>query len=461
MARPIKFIQFGEGNFLRAFADYMIDCTNKANLLDAGVCVFNLRKSGSVEKIKKQNFKYNLISRGIENSKVSTKITEINAIVDALNPYEDFEKFINLATLPELRFVISNSTEAGIYFDNKDSASDKPPTSFPAKLTLLLKKRFDFFGGDNSKGLIVLPCELLERNGDALKDCILQYCTLWNFSEEFKTWLEKSCVFCNTLVDRIVSGKPSENETDKTVIALNDPLAVVAEPYMLWAIEAPSFVEDELPFKKCGLNVVFTNNITPFRNRKVMLLNAPHTLLSAIGLQMGINTVFEAVSNQDILQFLQIVMNNELAKTLSLPTEDLQNFSAEVLDRFRNPFLEHFLKSIANNAIAKCSVRVVVPLEKYINDFAKIPHAMAFGLAANIVLAFKDKSLLPTSEKFDELRNCQDLKLFAQLFAKNDFIMGSLANCQSLKTSLCEYVLQIETLGMKNALKEFLNGKTA
>lgn len=458
---PIKFLQFGEGNFLRAFADYMINQANSDGILNAGVCVFNLRKTGSVKKIKDNNCSYNLISRGIENGKASVKITKIDSIVDAVNPYEEFEKFTSLALLDELRFVISNSTEAGIYFDSSDTMDLCPPLSFPAKLTLLLNKRYEHFKGDSSKGLIMLPCELLERNGDTLKECVLKYATLWNLSEGFKSWLDSACVFCNTLVDRIVSGRPSENEKDENVIALNDPIAVVAEPYLLWAIEAPDFVEKELPFAKAGINVVFTKDISPYRSRKVTLLNAPHTLMSAIGLQMDIDTVLNAVSNSDILKFLQQAMFDELAKTLTLPEEELSGFANEVLDRFRNPYLEHFLSSIAGNAVAKCTVRVIPPLERYIQKFGKIPSAIAFGLSANIVMSFYNKTALPDSEKVAKLKASDNIEEFAKLFTENDFIMASLSNNEELKNLLVSNVLSIKNLGMQKALKEFLDGKLA
>ncbi len=459
---PIKVIQFGEGNFLRAFADYMLQELTRREMFSGGICVFNLRRTGSVEKIKKANFKYHLISRGIENSKPTSKITKIESITDALNPYQEFERFIELAKIPELRFVISNSTEAGIALNEIDALEARPPESFPAKLTLLLFERFKFFEADTSKGLVILPCELIENNATTLKNCVVTCAQKWALPQKFLNWLEKSCVFCNTLVDRIVSGHPSPTEQDPAVRNLDDPISVVAEPYLLWAIEAPESVARELPFDKCGLNVVYTNDIAPYRQRKVFLLNAPHTLMSAVGLQMGLNTVLDAVSNPTLRMYLENVIFNELAQTLPMPIDELTKYASDVLDRFANPYLEHFLKSIAENSIAKTIVRVVVPIENYFAKFGKLPNSLLFGLAANIVMAFNDKQKLPSIPEAKPLLETCNLREFVNLFATSNYFSGSvLCSNKKYAQTLSDFAEKINTQTMTNALKNYIDENIA
>lgn len=463
MSKTIKFLQFGEGNFLRAFVDYMICELNKHEFIDGGVRVFNVRKTGSVEKLKNNSCTFHLVSRGIgENGAISETI-KVDSIVDAINPYIDFKEFINSATMPDVRYVISNTTEAGIYFDANDKLEDCPPASFPAKLTMLLYRRFEHFNGDESKGWIMLPCELLERNGDSLKECVLKYADLWKLSDEFKSWLEKSCAFCNTLVDRIVSGHPSaDDKFIKNQAVLSDPLSVVGEPYLLWVIESPIALEADLPFAKCGLNVIFTNDISPYRARKVVLLNAPHTLMTAIGVLMKIPTVLDAVSDKLLGEYLQKLIFTELIDTLDMPRAELEAYANEILNRFRNPYLEHHLLSIANNAIAKCKVRAIPSLEKYIQKNKTFAPAIMFGLSANIAMAFANKDYLPTDDDAKVLANESDIEKFAEKLAMCKSFAGDvLSQDTDFRTCLIKTVKSIQQNGIEGALKEMLYGEIA
>ena len=463
MSKTIKFLQFGEGNFLRAFVDYMICEANNRQLLDGGVRVFNVRKTGSVEKLKANGCTYHLVSRGIGENGAVSETTKVDSIIDAFNPYTEFADFIGSALLPDVRFVISNTTEAGIYFDENDKLEDCPPTSFPAKLTLLLLRRFEHFNGDASKGLVMLPCELLERNGDSLKECVFKYAQHWNLSDAFKAWLENACVFCNTLVDRIVSGHPaSDDKFIKDQAVLSDALSVVGEPYLLWVIESPIALEDELPFAKCGLNVVFTNDISPYRARKVVLLNAPHTLMTATGVQMNIPTVLDAVSDKLVGDYLQKLIFSELIETLDMPRAELEVYANEILNRFRNPYLEHQLLSIANNAIAKCKVRAIPSLEKYLQKNKTFAPAIMFGLASNITMAFANKAYLPDTADAKPLLDETNLEIFAEKLACCESFAGeNFAQNADFKNELVRLVKSIQQNGIEGALKELLYGKIA
>ena len=456
----VKILQFGEGNFLRAFVDSMVCHANAAGVFAGGACVCNLRRSGSVEKIKNAGGVYNLISRGMQNGAAVSEITKIDSIIDAVNPYSEFEKFVSFAESETLRFIVSNSTEAGIRFSAADSLSDTPPETFPAKLALLLYKRWRHFGGDTAKGLIILPCELLERNGDALKECVLKYAELWKLEAEFTAWLCAACVFCNTLVDRIVSGHPSDDEKDPAVRALNDPISVVAEPYLLWAIQ-PKSVAAELPLDKCGLNVIFCDDIAPYRSRKVTLLNAPHTAMTAVGLLSGMQTVREAVEDPLVGKFVRGLMFEELVPTLALPQAESEAFAADVIDRFRNPFLEHKLKSIALNFVSKCNVRLVPPAEKYFEKFGKVPRRLAFAFAANILMTFADKSALGDSPEAAQTASKPTPEAFAEAFVSSPRFVGGLSENAEFKNAVVCFVKKIGERGIAGALGDFENGKSA
>ena len=427
---------------------------NRRANFGGGVCAMNLRRTGSVERLKAQGCKYNMIVRGMRGGEPIVEVSQIDSVVRALNPYEEFGEFAKFAESPDLRFVISNSTEAGIIFDAADKLSDAPPSTFPAKLAQLLWRRFEFFKGDASKGLIALPCELLERNGDALRGCVLKYARLWNLGGEFERWLERSCAFCNTLVDRIVSGLPSAEDARK--LGISDELAVVAEPYYLWAIEAPEFAARELPFKESGLNAVFVKDVAPFRARKVTLLNAPHTLMSAVAIQCGLATVLEAVSDDKVAEYLRRLMFGELVKTLDSPNGGLEDFAREVLERFKNPYLEHALKSIAMNSVGKCAVRAVPPAREYFTRFGHAPAATAFGLAANIKMAFETRAALPPA--LSHVAAEKDMLAYAAaILSSSDFFGGDRAGFAPVKTAVSGYLENIQNRGMPAALEDFLN----
>jgi tagaturonate reductase len=382
---PERILQFGEGNFLRAFANWMIHKMNKEAGFDAGVVAVQPIEQGLVKILNDQDGLYTLYLNGIKNGEAISEHEVIDCVQRGLNPYESYGEYLSIGDNPDLRFVISNTTEAGISYNEGDKLEDAPAKSFPAKLTALLHRRFKTFNGDGSKGLIFIPCELIDRNGDNLHRIILQYAADWNLGNEFANWLENDNIFCNTLVDRIVPGYPkSKIEAITEELGYQDNLVVEGEQFHLWVIEGPSSVKDEFPSEQIGLNVVFTDNMEPYRTRKVRILNGAHTAMVPVAYLYGIETVREAVEDEVIGQFVKDVIFNEICPTLDLSAEDLNSFSNDVLDRFKNPYLVHALMSISLNSIAKFKTRVLPSILEYQKRKSSLPEKLVFSFASLI-----------------------------------------------------------------------------
>ncbi|MDD6209995.1 MAG: tagaturonate reductase [Bacteroidales bacterium] len=383
VVRPVRVIQFGEGNFLRSFADWIISEMNKRTEFDGNVAVIQPLKYGNADLLNRQNGQYHLILKGIENGLPVRKIERIDCIDRTIDPYADFDAYMRLAEVPELRFVVSNTTEAGIAFDSGNLFSDMPAESFPGKLTQFLYHRFQFFKGATERGLIFLPCELIDRNGDMLKKTILQYVRLWNLGDAFEQWIGSSNVFSNTLVDRIVPGFPRDTVQEiRKEIDYDDALISESEIFHLWVIEGDPVVKREFPADKAGLNVLFVPDMKPYRDRKVTLLNGTHTVLSPVAFLYGLDTVREAVEDPLIGKFVRKVMRDELMPSLNLPAEELELFATDVLDRFRNPFIKHQLTSIMLNSFSKFKTRDLPALKKYAERNGRVPEGLVLGLAA-------------------------------------------------------------------------------
>ena len=365
---PEKIIQFGEGNFLRAFVDWIIWKTDKATDFNAGVVVVQPIDRGMVDVLNEQDGLYHLNLQGIDKGTPVDSLDMIDVISRGINPYRDFDSYISLAENPDIRFVISNTTEAGIAFDPSCRLEDRPASSYPGKLTQLLYHRYEFFKGDKSKGLLIFPCELIFLNGKELRKCIRQYIDLWNLGDGFRDWFETACgVYC-TLVDRIVPGYPKDNIDELLARAgYEDRLVVKAEIFHLWVIEAPESVAREFPADKAGLNVLFVPSEAPYHERKVTLLNGPHTVLSPVGYLSGLDTVKECVEDPLIGKFVRKVMYDELIETLDLPMSELKQFADAVIERFVNPYVKHFVTSIMLNSFPKYKTRDLPGLKTYLN----------------------------------------------------------------------------------------------
>lgn len=383
--RDIRAIQFGEGNFLRAFVDYMIDIANEKEITDIGVAIIKPIAFGNLDSFNEQDNLFTVMLRGIENGKTvedSRVVTCVQQIVDAVSSFNDV---LELATLDTLQFAFSNTTEAGIVFSDQDSFEANPPSTFPAKLTLILHKRYTHFNGAADKGLIIVPCELIDRNGDNLKKCVMEYIKLWKLGDAFEKWVLNSCTFCNTLVDRIVTGYP-HNDAERifTQLGYTDKLLDTAEPFGFWVIESERDISSELPLDRAGLPVVFTDDITPYRERKVRILNGAHTTMVLAAHLAGETIVRDCMHDSVIRAFIERTVYSEIMPTLTLPKSELEAFSASVMERFENPFIDHALLAISLNSVSKWKARVLPTMKDSIKSNGKNPQCIAFSLAALI-----------------------------------------------------------------------------
>lgn len=392
---PERIIQFGEGNFLRAFVDWIIYNMNQKTDFNSSVVVVQPIERGMVDWLNGQDGLYHVNLQGKENGQTVDTLTRIDVISRALNPYTQNQAFMALAEQPEMRFIISNTTEAGIAFDDSCKFTDAPASSYPGKLVQLLFHRYKFFGGCPSKGMIIMPCELIFLNGHHLKACILKYIELWKDDmgadyEGFKEWFGKYCYVCATLVDRIVPGFPRDtiNEIQQK-ICYKDNLVIKAESFHLWVIEkAENMTVEELkaefPADKAGLHVLITDNEKPYHERKVTLLNGPHTVLSPVTYLSGVDIVRDACEHPVLSQYIHKVQFDELMQTLDLPMEELQQFAADVLERFENPFVDHQVTSIMLNSFPKFETRDLPGVKIYLQRKGELPKGLVFGLAAII-----------------------------------------------------------------------------
>ena len=384
--RPERIIQFGEGNFLRAFVDWIISNMNEKTDFNSSVVVVQPIEKGMIDALNAQDGLYHVNLQGLSNGEVINSLRMIDVISRALSPYQDFDAFLSLAEQPEMRFVISNTTEAGINFDPSCKLDDAPASSYPGKLTQLLYHRFKHFAGDPAKGLIIFPCELIFLNGHKLKETIYQYIDLWNLGEEFKAWFESACGVYATLVDRIVPGFPrKEIDQIKAKLDYDDNMVVQGEAFHLWVIEAPESVAEEFPANKAGLNVLFVPSEEPYHERKVTLLNGPHTVLSPVAFLAGVDIVRDACQHEVIGKFIHRVMFDELMETLNLPKDELQKFAEDVLERFNNPFVDHQVTSIMLNSFPKYATRDLPGLKEYLKRKGSLPEGLVLGLAAIMV----------------------------------------------------------------------------
>ncbi len=388
--RPERIIQFGEGNFLRAFVDWIVWNMDKKTDFNGSVVVVQPIDKGMVDMLNAQDDLYHVNLQGIDKGNTVNSLELIDVISRAMNPYADFDAFMKLAEQPEIRFVISNTTEAGIAFDPACKLEDAPASSYPGKLTQLLYHRYKTFNGAADKGLIIFPCELIFLNGHKLKECIYQYIELWQLPEAFKQWFTDHCYVCATLVDRIVPGFPrKEIDQIKATIGYDDNLVVQAEIFHLWVIEAVENISlealaAEFPANKAGLNVLFVPSEAPYHERKVTLLNGPHTVLSPVAFLSGINIVRDACQHEVVGQYINKVMFHELMETLNLPKAELEQFAKDVLERFNNPFVDHAVTSIMLNSFPKFETRDLPGLKTYLERKGELPKGLVLGLAAII-----------------------------------------------------------------------------
>lgn len=380
-ARPIRFLQFGEGGFLRAFCDWMVDVANEKGVMNAGVTVVQPIERGMLTLLREQDHLYTLLLRGKENGQVKKDVRVITSLENSINPYQDFEAFLMAAREKDLRFVISNTTEAGIVYTGQDRYEDRPQASFPGKVARFLHERY--LAGLN--GLIFLPCELIDHNGDDLKAAVLQNAALWGMDNAFIRWVEEENIFTNTLVDRIVTGFPrGEEQAIFEQLGYEDQQLDVAEPFGLWVIEGPLHIKDELPFVEAGLPVIFTEDVRPYKLRKVRMLNGAHTSMVLGAYLAGFDTVGECMADHDVRVYMDKALTHEIMPVIDLDKAELEAFKQAIFERFENPFNRHLLLSIALNSVSKFRARVLPTILEYRQMKGELPPVLTFSLAALI-----------------------------------------------------------------------------
>lgn len=471
--RPVKVVQFGEGNFLRAFVDYMIDIANESGEFDGDIVLIKPIEFGTLERFHNQECQYTVQLRGIQDGEAKKLNRVVTSVTDVVDAYSEYEKYDNLAKLDTLRFVVSNTTEAGIVYDESDDFNLCPPKSYPGKLTKFLFTRFTEFNGAMDKGLVMLPVELIDDNGLHLKECVLKQIKNWNLSEEFANWVENACIFTSTLVDRIVTGYPRDEAKELCEeFGYQDDLIVTGEPFALWVIETPKDISDELPLPKAGLPVIYTDDHHPYKQRKVRILNGAHTSFVLASYLSGNDIVLQSMNDELILDFIKKTIYEEIIPTLTLPKEELEEFAAAVLTRFENPYVKHAHLSIALNSVSKWRARCMPSFLEYINKEGKVPAHLAFSLAA--LMAFytgteiREKALIGHRDgaeyeilddkavlEFFAANSSKDSKEFVHAVLSNEDFWGQdLSKISGVEDCIVSYMSDIRELGMRKTMEK-------
>ncbi len=385
---PEKVLQFGEGNFLRAFVNHFIDEMNEKAGFNGKVVVTQPIAQGLANMINDQDGLYTLFLRGSENGQKVNKKRVISCISRCLNPYEDYDALMECASNPELRFIVSNTTEAGITYDSSCQFDDKPASSFPGKLTAFLYKRYQ----NKLPGFIILSCELIDHNGDELRKCVHQYIDQWGLDNDFRLWVDKDNIFCSTLVDRIVPGYPrAEAEAICNELGYKDNLIDTAECFGFWVIEGPQSIKDEFPVDMAGLPIIVVDDVTPYKQRKVRILNGAHTSFIMAAYLAGQDIVRDCMEDEAIKGFMNKTIYDEVIPTLELPKDNLMQFASDVSDRFANPFIDHQLLSISLNSTSKWKARCMPSLIEYYKKTNELPKLLTFSFSAYIAFYHNGK----------------------------------------------------------------------
>lgn len=478
---PERVLQFGEGNFLRAFVDYFIDMMNEhANFNSKVVLVqpistpqdaFDLSKA-----INKQEGLYTLYLRGFENNKQVNEKRIISCVSRCLNSYSDYDAVIECAKNPDLRYIVCNTTEAGITYDPYCKFEETPPHSYPAKLTQFLYHRFIHFGSEKGKGFVILACELIDDNGKELEKIVLRYIDQWNLGSDFEEWVKKENIFCSTLVDRIVTGYPrSEAEQINKENNYIDNIIDTGEIFGFWVIEGPETLKEELPFEKAGLPVLITNDHKPYKQRKVRILNGAHTSMILGAFLSGKNIVRDCMNDDVICKFMNKTIYNEIIPTLTLPQDELLEFANSVTERFKNPFIDHSLLSISLNSTSKWKARVMPSLLKYVEKNNKLPECITASFAFYIefysgteltqsgLIAYRnaeekytisdDKSVL---EFFYNNKDKTSAELVNAVMKNQEFWGQDLTNIKGFEHAVIKYLEQIKKDGAYSVMQSLI-----
>jgi tagaturonate reductase len=463
---PIKIVQFGGGNFMRGFTDYVIDKLNKEAGFNAGIVNVQPTPGGSVHKLEEQDNVYTLFSRGIKKGEIIDTKQVISAIQKSINPYTHYDEFLALAKEEELEFIFSNTTETGIAYDESENNYAGPHKNFPAKVAVLLHERFKHFNGAEDKGLRIIPCELIEDNAFALKEIIIKYAQLWNLDSNFVQWIEQSSYFHNTLVDRIVPGYPKDDvETYEDQLDYEDQMMVVSEVFLLFVIQDLANLKERIPFDTIDEQILVVDDIQPYRLRKVRILNGGHTLMLAPAILSGKETVKESIDDPFLGKFLSETIFNEVNPTLGLDENELKDFAEEVFDRFRNPFIKHYQASIALYFVSKFKVRILPSLLKYVEINHKLPLNLTFSLSS-LIRFYQGKfgeKFLPLNDdeaivnRFKEIWTNNDYKKVAELaLSETTFWDTDLTKVNGLKDAVTKALWEIDHNDIETAYHNFI-----
>lgn len=464
---PEKIIQFGEGNFLRSFVDWQLDIINKNTDLNAGVAVVRPIDYDTVPLLNTQDGLYTSIIRGInENGEVVKDYRIISSINREIPVYKEFDEYLKLVHNPEMRFIISNTTEAGIVYSDEDKYEDRPQKTFPAKLTRLLHERFLVFNGDMNKGFILMPCELIDYNGEELKKIVLKYAELWNLGEEFKNWLVNGNIWCSTLVDRIVTGYPrAEKDELLKELGYEDNFMTTGEYFYLFVIQGPKdILTKELRLDKVNLNILIVDDLKPYKLRKVGILNGAHTAMVPVAYLYGIDTVREAMENKDIREFIEKAIDEEIIPALDMDKKELMEFKEAVIKRFQNPYVKHMLMDISLNSMSKYKSRILPQVLETYRRTNKLPKRLLFSLAALIRFY---KGVRENGDVINLKDDKHHLEMYQELWKTDDYrkivkyVLGlekhwdiNLNTIEGMTDLVTHYVENIDKYGVKKALEE-------
>ena len=399
--RPERVIQFGEGGFLRGFVDWMIQKLNDAGEFNGNIVVVQPIEQGMCDMLTAQNCGYTHFIRGVEG----VEKTIVNSISRCVKPYEDYDAFLALAHNPDFRFIVSNTTEAGITYVEGDKLTDRPAKSYPAKLTALLYERFKAGLG----GFIILPCELIDQNGVKLREIVLRYANEWELGEDFINWVETENHFCFTLVDRINTGYPKGEDMN---LGYEDNLVNTSEYFHLWVIQGDAKLAEEIPFHKIGLNVIWTDNLEMYRTRKVRILNGAHTSTVAYAMLSGFDTVKSCIEDEKMYAYIKKCVFEEIIPTLDLSKEELIDYANSVLERFANPYINHYWSSIVLNSVSKFKVRVLPSITEYIKRYNKMPETLLFAFA-NLIKLYKTDMANDDKDVMEFMKNASTKEILA------------------------------------------------
>lgn len=469
--RPIKIMQFGEGNFLRAFIEWIIQNLNDKGAINSSVAVVQPMPFGRIKELSEQDGLYTLRLEGIDKGKTVKSSQVIDVIGDCINPFTDYEHFLSYAKSQDLQVIISNTTEAGIAVDPTDTDFSQCPKSYPGKLLALLKARYDYFDGDMTKGLAIVPCELIDNSGDELYRCLTELAEINHMDKKFIEWMQKANHFTSTLVDRIVPGYPrNEIEQIQKETGYIDNNVVKGEIFHLWVLRKEPVVQKYLPADSTGLNVIFADDIKPYKQRKVKILNGSHTAMVPVAYLCGIDTVGEAVNDPVIGKYVHDFIFDEVNPTIDLPQNEMIDFANSVIERYKNPFIRHELMSIALNSTTKFRTRLLPTLEDYIRIKGALPKHLLFSFAA-IVEFHKG---VRGEEKIALKDDPHYLEHWAKLWAEFDGDYTKLAKAAlswteawevdmntlhpDITATVAEYLEDMDKNGMKSAVARFVNG---